>query len=456
MSQPYEDSEDSSSPIRDTTIPSSPESEKAFLGSIFLDNTLITEALDLIEPDDMYVPSHRYIFRGMIACFMANEEINYATVRNAINMAGKEVDVLYVSNLSHGLPHVTSLNSYAKIIKGKALLRSLMKESSRILADASAEDDLPENVLERAGKGIFDLTLDHTPQHFKVLSSITHSNIQRVYDLQQSGESLTGVPSGFNDIDALTLGFQKTDLIVIAARPSVGKTALAVQIADYAGVEANYVVAFFSLEMGEDQIGDRFLCSRARVDGLRFRGGHVNPEEWDRIQAADTEFQHGKVFIDETAGISTLKIKAKCRRLANEQGGLDLVIVDYLQLIGNDGSRSHYSREQEVAQISKDLKGLAKDMKIPVIVLSQLNRAPENRTDHRPHLADLRESGSIEQDADVVMFIYRGDKYKPPDMEKDHMAEINLAKQRKGPTDTKLLLFNEVFARFDNLYQLQS
>lgn len=451
-------------PMRDAsleiTVPNNPAAERTILGNILIDNALIAHAMEVLDEDEFYIPAHRKIFRAMIALFMTGQQITYVLIAQELMMAGELEQVggtSFISGLMDGLPLVIDLEDYVEIVKGDAMLRQLYKESNRIARDVLAHEDPAKVILERAGKGIFEITLDNTVKTFSSISVIAHGNLQKAHQIEEMGTAITGVASGFSDLDALTLGWQKTDLILAAARPSMGKTAFAVQLADYAATDLGLNVALFSLEMSKEQIGNRVLCCRAGVDSQRFRSGYLNPDEWARLHQAEHDLAHSKLFIDDTPGISNIRIKAKCRRLIAEHGALHLIIVDYVQLMDNDGTRNHFSREQEVSGLSRGLKGTAKELEVPMLALSQLSRKPEDRTDHRPQLADLRDSGSLEQDADLVAFLYREDSYRKARGEHpstfDHQAEIILAKQRNGPTGRAILRFEDTSGRFDNLYQ---
>lgn len=440
------------------SLPNSAESERAILGAILLDNSLIAQAMETLTPEDFYVPSNGRIFSAMISLFMQGSEINPILLAEVLRKDQKLDEaggLTHIANLTYGLPHFSNLVHYMKVVTGKSMLRKLIKECNRVISDAIEEEDEPDVILEKAGKGVFGITLEHTTKTFSRIGVIAHSNLQKAHDIQAMGTAVTGLATGFTDMDALTLGLQRTDLIIVAGRPSMGKTAYAVQLSVHAAILEGAKVAYFSLEMSEEQIGNRVLCCLANVDSQRLRSGYLNTEEWDRLHNAEEILANAKLFIEDTPAITTLRIKAKCRRLIAEHGPLDMVVVDYIQLMGKNKDAKSYNREQEVSQDSKDLKTLGKELNCPVVALSQLSRAPENRSDHRPILSDLRESGSIEQDADLVQFVYREDRYKPADQTATltHIAEIILAKQRNGPTGMAALRFNETTGRFDNLHQ---
>lgn len=453
--------EDEMPPDRDQLIdrplPSSPESERAILGAIILDNDLIGQAIELLKADDFYVGSHKRIFLAMIDLFEQGSEINPILIAEELKREGAlefSGGVMFITNLTYGLPHFPSIASFAKIVIDRSKLRKVIKLCSKITSEALEGAEHAIDVVEHLGKGTFNIAMEVTQKGFVSAGTLAHANLQKAHDIQTLGTAVTGVATDLTDFDALTLGLQRTDSIIVAGRPSMGKTALALHMATNAAVNHGLKVAFFSLEMSEEQIGNRILCSMARVDSQLFRSGFLNAEAWDRLHEAEDKLSNAKFFIDDTPAIGTLQMRTKLRKLSMQFGKLDLVVVDYIQLMTNS-SQSKYteSRQQEVTQISRELKALAKDVDVPLMILSQLSRAPENRSDHRPVLSDLRESGSIEQDADLVAFIYREDKYKShtDGSEKTNTAEIILAKQRSGPTGMALVRFEDSTGRFDNL-----
>ncbi len=439
-------------PILEKSLPSSPETEKAILGAVILDNSLIAQAIEMLKPADFYVPSHRRIFTAMIALFERGSEINPILIAEELrrdNSLDASGGVLFLTNLTYGLPHVTSIAQYAKVVRGKSLLRQLVKVANKITAEALEEEDEPQNILDHAEHAIFALADERIRQGFEHIKHPADRVLAKAEAVEHRDLVVTGVPTGFRGLDALTSGLQKQDLVVIAARPSMGKTSLALALAQHAAIEGNSVIGVFSLEMSAEALAMRILCSEANVDAQKFRSGFLSNEEWARLGKALGKLGDARIFIDDTPAISVLEMRAKSRRLATEQKQLDLIVVDYLQLMSGS-TRRFESRQQEVSQISRELKALAKELNIPVIALSQLSRAPENRTDHRPQLADLRESGAIEQDADVVAFIYREEVYNRTD-ENKNIAELIVAKQRNGPTDTVYLAFLNQFAKFTDL-----
>src|SRR5882672_895774 len=442
-------------------LPNSPEAERAILGAVLLDNALISQAIELLKIEDFYVPSHRRIFQVMVGLFERGSAIDHILISDDLRRESALESVgglSFIMNLTYGLPHFTNITHYAKIVKGKSLLRQLVKSANKITAEALEEEDEPEIILDHAEHAIFQLADERTRQGFAHVKPIADALLEHVQEMAGRSAMLTGLTTGFTELDAMTSGMQPSDLIIVAARPSMGKTSLCLTLAQNSAIQAKAVVAVFSLEMSKESLVMRMLSSEARVDAHRFRSGFLSRDEWARLAQALGTLAETKIFIDDTPGISVLEMRAKARRLAVEQKKLDLIIVDYLQLMSGSSKRVE-SRQQEVSQISRELKALAKEMKVPVIALSQLSRAPEARSDHRPQLADLRESGALEQDADVVAFIYRPEVYKSPE-ERENMpddekniAELIVAKQRNGPTDTVRLRFTPSSMRFDNLYR---
>jgi replicative DNA helicase len=435
-------------------LPNSPEAERAILGAILLDNALVSQAIELMKVEDFYVPSHRRIFSAMVSLFERGSELNAILIGeelrrdNALESVG---GISFITNLTYGLPHFANIAHYAKVVRGKSLLRQLVKAANKITSEALEEEDEPQIILDHAEQEIFRLADERIRQGFLHVKPIADTLLEHVQEMAGRSAMLTGLTTGFSELDAMTSGLQPSDLIIVAARPSMGKTSLCLTLAQNAAIQAQAVVGVFSLEMSKESLVMRMLSSEAHVDAHRFRSGFLSRDEWARLAQALGTLAETKIFIDDTPGISVLEMRAKARRLAVEQKKLDLIIVDYLQLMSGSSRRSE-SRQQEVSQISRELKALAKEMHVPLIALSQLSRAPETRTDHRPQLADLRESGAIEQDADVVAFIYREEQYNRTEENEGH-AEIILAKQRNGPTGSVKLAFLKEFTRFENLWR---
>ena len=435
-------------------LPNSAESERAILGAILLDNGLINQAIELLRPEDFYIPAHRRIFLAMIALFERGSKIDQILIAEELRREG-ELEAVgglsFISNLLLGLPHFTNIAHYAKIVSDKSMLRRLVKVCNKVTSEALEEEDEAEIILDHAEQAIFALADERTRQGFTHVKPVADSLLVHVQEMAGRSAMLTGLTTGFNDLDQITSGLQAADLIIVAARPSMGKTSLALTLAQNAAIHAQAVVGIFSLEMSKESLVMRMLSSEAHVDAHRFRSGFLSRDEWARLAGALGTLTETKIFIDDTPGITVLEMCAKARRLAAEQKRLDLIIVDYLQLMSGS-SRRVESRQQEVSQISRELKALAKELNVPLIALSQLSRAPENRTDHKPQLSDLRESGSLEQDADVVAFIYREEQYNRTE-ENAGIAEIIVSKQRNGPTGIVKLAFLKEFTRFENMWR---
>ena len=434
-------------------LPSSEDSERVILGAILLDNALITQAIEHLKPEDFYSPLNRRVYNAMIGLFEQSKQIDPVLVIEEMKKDGPVEaigGISTIANLTFGLPHFSNLEEYVKVVKDKSVVRTLIRTCNQITSEALAEEDDAEIILDRAEQMVFALAEERTRKGFYHIEPVARDVLQKVTELAH-GEShaLTGLATGFREFDAKTSGLQKTDLIIVAARPSMGKTALCLTIAQNAAVQENAVVAVFSLEMSKEQLVMRMLSSEARIDAHRFRTGHLMREEWARLAGGIESLSRAKIFIDDTAGLSVLEMRAKARRLAAEQKKLDLIVVDYLQLMSAGGRNE--SRQQEVSKISRELKALAKELNVPVVALSQLSRAPEARNPPKPLMSDLRESGSIEQDADVVAFIYREDYYHETEENKG-MAELIISKQRNGPTGTVKLAFLKEFTRFENYY----
>ena len=439
-------------------LPSSEESERAILGAILLDNSLISQAVEHLKPEDFYGPLHRRIFKAMISLFEVSKRIDPILIGEELKKEGSVESIggiATITNLTYGLPHFSDLKDYIKVVRDKAVMRGLIRTCNEITSEALEEEEDAEIVLDHAEQMIFALAEMKERQGFSRIQPIAENVFVKIQEFaHHDTHALTGLATGYRDLDQITSGLQPSDLIIVAARPSMGKTALCLNIAQRAAVNEKATVAIFSLEMSKEQLVMRMLSSEATVDARHLRTGMLSKSDWTRLAEAIGTLAATDIFIDDTPGINVLEMRAKLRRLAAEQKKLDLIVVDYLQLMA--GSRRNENRQQEVSQISRDLKSLAKEFNVPVIALSQLSRAPEARNPPKPMMSDLRESGSIEQDADVVAFIYRADYYAKsqddiPEEEKN-IAEIIIAKQRNGPTDTIKLAFLKQFTRFEDAY----
>ncbi len=423
------------------------------LGAIFIDNDCIAKALEIISIEDFYRASHQKIFSAMVELFEKSEPMDLLTVSERLRK-NKQLEEVggteYLAYLEDNTPTSARVVYHAKIIREKKILRELIKSATNIVSESYQESGDVNEILDNAEKSIFLIAEKKTKAGFVPIKQIIHASFGEIEKLYDRKQFITGVPSGFADLDAKTTGFQPTDLIIIAGRPSMGKTALSLNIARNAAADANVPVAFFSLEMSKEQLGLRLLCSEARVDSNKARTGHLGREDWGKLTSAGGRLTDAALYIDDTPSLSVLDIRARCRRLMSDKG-LGLVVIDYLQLM--KGSSRPESRQLEVSEMTRSLKGLAKELNVPLIVLSQLSRKPEERQDKRPILSDLRESGAIEQDADVVIFVHREEFYKE-DTDRPGVADVIIGKQRNGPTGSVELAFNKEITRFDNLDKL--
>jgi len=434
---------------RERTLPHNAEAERTVLGAVLVDNAALNSAAEILTRDDFYREAHRRIFDAMAALAERSQPIDTLTLADELVRAQALEAVggaAYLASLVDGLPRITNVEQWSRIIKEKAVLRNLIHASNRIAQSCYEGEDEAAAILDRAEKAIFEIAERRLRQGFVGLREIVKESFRTIDQLSQSRELVTGLPTGFVDLDERTSGLQRGDLIIVAARPAMGKTSLCLNIAQNAARRTGESVGIFSLEMSTKQLVLRMLCSDARIDAHRLRTGNLNEKDWARLAKAYAELSNARIFVDDSASLTPLEMRAKCRRLKAEHG-LGLVIVDYLQLCSAAGRSEN--RQQEIASISRSMKGLAKELDVPVIALSQLSRAPEARQDRRPQLSDLRESGALEQDADIVMFIYREEEYKASE-ENRGIAELIIGKQRNGPTGTIKLAFIKEFTRFEN------
>ncbi len=434
--------------------PQNIEAERCVLGAILLDNQLVNQAVELLNSDDFYLGSHRMIFQHMISLLESSKAIDFVTLAESVSSSGQLEAIggaSFISSLIDDVPRLTNVEHYARIVQEKSTLRSLIKRSNEIISSCYEQQDDVESVLDGAEKAIFNIAESKIRAGFVSISDLAKSSFKKIEAAASRRQMVTGIPSGYSKFDELTSGFQSSDLVVLAARPAMGKTSLALNIASHAALASGKSVGIFSLEMVGDQLLLRILCAEARIDAHKLRTGYLAKDDWTKLATKLGELSTAPIFVDDTAGISLLEMRAKARRLKVERG-LDLLIVDYLQLIS--GGRGRFeNRQQEISSISRGLKALAKELDIPVIAISQLSRAPEQRTgDHRPQLSDLRESGSIEQDADLVAFIFREEIYRPTE-ENRGIAELIIGKQRNGPIGVVKLAFLRDYTRFENLLQ---
>jgi len=438
------------STLTDKLPPQNLEAERACLGSMLLDKEAIEVAIDILTEGDFYSDQHRIIFRTLIELYSRSTPVDIVTLSDYLRGSG-DLDgaggVGYISSLLDETPTSANVEYYAKIVEQKSLLRKLIRASSNAISLCYNTERDAFEIVDEAEKLIFDVTERKGVRGYFPISEVIKDSITAIEKLFHRGDNYTGIPSGFKELDDLTSGFQNSEFIVVAARPSVGKTAFALNIAQNVAIQQRLKVAVFSLEMSKEALMQRMLCSEARIDSQRLRKGLLRTEEWGPLTTAAGKLSEAVIFIDETPGISDMQLRAKARRIQSRHG-LDLVIVDYLQLMSS--IRKKEGRTQEISEISRSLKGLARELGIPVMALSQLSRAVETRgRDKRPILSDLRESGAIEQDADVVIFLYRDELYNPHS-DKEGIAEVIIQKQRNGPTGTIELKFFKEFTRFEN------
>jgi replicative DNA helicase len=441
----------------DAGLPANVDAEKTILGAILLDNAAHAEAAGVIKAEDFSLESHRRIFMRMSELMDSSRAVDIVTLSNELARY-KEVEavggVAYLASLTEGLPRRPVIEDYIRIVKDKSLLRRLMGICSAAIARAADQSEEAISVLDSTESQLLEVSEAGLTQGLQTIDDIVRDSFGTIDNLYKNSREVTGLATGFTDFDNLTCGLQKDELIIIAARPSMGKTALAINIAENAAIHNGAVVAIFSLEMSKSSILRRMLASQAWVDQQKLQKGFLGREDHGKLQKALEQLVDSRIFIDDSAGITLAEMRARARRLRQNAGGLDLVVVDYLQLMSatlpGAGKKGYENRVQEVSAISRGLKAMAKDLHVPVVALSQLSRASERRgDDKRPFLSDLRESGSIEQDADVVAFIHR-EYYYNRDEEDKAKSEIIVAKQRNGPTDTVLLNFISEFTRFEN------
>ena len=431
--------------------PHSIEAEQSVLGSMIMDHDAVIVASEILRASDFYRPDHAQIFAAIMELYTSGNPIDLITIQDKLVQHGvlEQIGGLsYLADLASSVPTSAHIKQYAKIVQEKSTLRKLIKVSTDISAKSFEAEEPLDNIMNFAEKSIFDVLQNKKTEDFTGIDEIVLTSIEKIEEAHKSKGGITGIETGFIDLDHRTAGLQPSDLILVAARPSMGKTAFSLNIIQTAGIKNKKSVAVFSLEMSKDQLVTRMLCAEAMVDSQKARTGMLEPSDWERIGQSLPNITNSRIFIDDTPGINVIDMRAKCRRLKMEKG-LDLIMIDYLQLMSGVGDSSA-SRQQEISDISRSLKALAREMQAPVIALSQLSRACEQRTDHRPMLSDLRESGAIEQDADVVMFLYR-DEYYHPDTEKKNVGEVIIAKQRNGPTGTVELAWLGQYTKFANL-----
>jgi replicative DNA helicase len=435
------------------TLPHNLDAERSVLGAILVHNDAFNSAAQIIDSRDFYRDAHRRVFERMVALNERGQAIDFVTLKEELSRAGELDEVggpAYIASLSDGVPRATNVEYYARIVKEKATLRQLIYAANGILTSAYEADQESDLILDEAESAIFAVAEGRLKAGFVPMSELVKDSFPKIEQLFEQKRLITGVPSGFADLDEMTRGFQRGDLVIVAARPSMGKTSLVLNISQHVAMQPDCSsVGFFSLEMSKEALFIRLLTSEAQIDSHRLLSGAIGHKDYGRLSHALETLNGMRLFIDDTAGIGVLEMRAKARRLQKEHG-LSLIVVDYIQLMSGRGRFEN--RTLELASISRSLKGLAKELNVPIVVLSQLSRAPESRSDHRPQLSDLRESGALEQDADVVVLIYRDDAYnRDPNNPNAGTAELILAKQRNGPTGVVRLAFLREQTRFANL-----
>ena len=433
------------------TPPHNIEAEQAVIGAVFLEPEAMSTTSEFLQAQDFYRAPHQRIFQVMTQLSDRGEPIDLVTVSTALADAKllEEIGgVSYLTELANAVPTAANVSYYAKIVEEKALLRRLISTATHIVTESFNKEDEVEEVISNAERNILEVSNRQNAGSFKVIKDVLIDVYDNIEKLHQEGGEVTGIASGFRDLDQITSGFQPNDLIIVAARPSVGKTAFALNVAQNVATKTDDNVAIFSLEMGAEQLVNRMLCAEGNIDSQRLRTGRLEADDWGKLTMAMGSLSNAGIYIDDSPGIRVGEIRSKCRRLKQENG-LGMIVIDYLQLIQGSGN-SNENRQQEVSEISRSLKALARELKVPVIALSQLSRGVESRQDKRPMMSDLRESGSIEQDADIVGFLYRDDYYDK-ESEKQNIIEIIISKQRNGPTGTVELAFVKEYNKFVDL-----
>ena len=431
--------------------PQNIEAEQAVLGAMLIKKEAIIEVQEILRPDDFYRETHRIIYEAIIRLQNNDEAVDLVTLTEELrktDMLDKVGGLGFITQLANIVGTAANVSYHAKIVKEKAELRNLINVATEIAGKAYEDSDEVENIMDEAEKKILAVASRQGGGAFESMKNIVLRTFERINVLYESKGGLTGLSSGFKDLDRLTAGLQKSDLILVAARPSMGKTAFTLNIASYVGLHGGSV-AFFSLEMSKEQLMQRMLCSEGGIDASKLRTGQLDEVEWNKLVGVADKMSRAPIYIDDTAGITVMELRSKARRLKAEHG-LDLIIIDYLQLMQGRASKNSDNRQQEISEISRSLKALARELDVPVIALSQLSRSVESRQIKKPMLSDLRESGSLEQDADIVMFLYREDYYDK-DTENKNITEIIVAKHRNGPVDSVQLFFQKEFTKFRDL-----
>ena len=433
----------------DRVPPQNIEAEQSVLGAILIEQSAIAKISDILQPEDFYREAHKMVYRAAMTLFERGEAIDFITVidtlrrEESLERAG---GISYITSLANGVPTAANIVFHAKIVQEKSLLRRLIHAATDIAAMGYAETEEVERVLDHAEQKILEVATRKIGQDFAPIKEIIFSTLDKIDEMHKAKGGITGLSTGFTNLDKLTGGFQRSDLILIAARPSMGKTAFVLNVAQHMATRDKKSVAIFSLEMPREQLAMRMMCAEGLIDSQHFRTGAMSNDEWKNLVDAADRLSASPMFIDDTAGVNAVELRNKARRISKEHG-LDCIIIDYLQLMDGGAHSRIDNRQQQISDISRSLKALARELKVPVIALSQLSRGPESRTSRKPMLSDLRESGSLEQDADMVAFLYREDYYNP-ETEKKNLTELIIAKNRNGPTETVELYFHKNFTRF--------
>lgn len=426
--------------------------EQAVLGSMLVDKDAVISAVELLKPEDFYREDNKEIYSAMFELYGLGKHIDMITLKEQLKLRGtleKVGGTQYIATLIDNVPTTSNVESYVKIIEEKSVIRQLIKTAQDILKMGYAQTEEVDTIIEQTEKKVFDVLQNRNSKNYSSIKEILITAFDNIENMYQNKNKISGIESGFIDLDAKISGLNPSDLIILAARPAMGKSAFVLNIASYVAMHQKVPVMIFSLEMSKEQMVNRILASESEVDSMKLRNADLTSEDWLKLGAASGKLSEIPLYIDDTPGLSSSELRAKCRKAKLEKG-IGLVIIDYLQLM--ESKTKSASRQQEISEISRSLKILAKELKVPVIALSQLSRATESRTDHRPMLSDLRESGAIEQDADIVMFIHREDYYDP-ETEKKNVAEVIIAKNRSGSTGTVELAWLGQYTKFANLYR---
>ena len=436
----------------DRMPPQNIEAEQAVLGAMLISKEAIAEAAQILNPVDFYREAHRIVYEAMLDLSNKNQAVDNLTVIEQLNKAGlleKVGGIAFVTALANTVPTAANVIFYAKIVKEKSLMRRLINTATAIATMGYEDSEDADTIMDKAEKMILEIAANRKTSDFTPIKQIVIDTFSKIEGLYESKGGLTGLSTGFKDLDRLTTGLQPSDLILVAARPSMGKTAFTLNIASHVAIKENKPVAFFSLEMSKEQLMQRMLCAEGLIESQRLRVGDLDEQDWQKLIAAADKFSKAPLYIDDTPGISIMELRSKARRLQQEKG-LSLILIDYLQLMQGRNNKGSDNRQQEISEISRSLKSLARELNVPVIALSQLSRSVESRQIKKPMLSDLRESGSLEQDADIVMFLYR-EYYYNAETENKNITDVIIAKHRNGPVDSIQLFFHKQFTKFADL-----